>query len=75
MDEDSPMKRIAVRRGLRGVSVMALALLSACAVERTPPAPSCTGTELPASRLFLQQVSASGAIVRWRALNEYAVRH
>ena len=44
MDEDSPMKRIAVRRGLRAVSVMALAFLSACAVERTAPAPACTPT-------------------------------
>ena len=58
MDEDSPMKPIAVRRGLRAVSVVALALLSACAVERTPPAPACTGTETPASRTGRNEAAA-----------------
>ena len=54
-------------RGARalGVAGLAGALLAGCAAERTPPAPVCTGTETPASRLFLQQVSATGAIVRW----------
>lgn len=49
-----------------GVASLAGAWLAGCAAGHTPSAPVCTGSEQPASRLFLQQVSASGAIVRWR---------
>ena len=54
-----------IRGWSRALLVIALPLLGACAAQRTAPAPACTGAETPASRLFLQQVSATGAIVRW----------
>ena len=49
-----------------GVAGLVGALLAGCAAGRKQPAPVCAGSELPVSRLFLQQVSASGAILRWR---------
>jgi len=50
---------------LHAALAVAGALLAGCAAERLQP-PACDGAELPASRLFLQQVTANGAIVRWR---------
>ena len=40
-------------------------LLAGCS-EQPRRAVACAGTEQPTSRLFLQQVSAHGAIIKWR---------
>ncbi len=43
----------------------ALALLQACTTAPSAPSP-CTGQSTPTERLFLQQVTATSAIIRWR---------
>ncbi len=45
------------------VLTLALATLSACSSYQNNP---CTGTEVVSERLFLQQVSSTQAIIKWR---------
>lgn len=46
---------------------LSVLLASGCGDTREKPAASqCNGTEVPTSRLFLQQVSSRSAIVKWR---------
>jgi hypothetical protein len=41
-------------------------LVAGCAPQQPARTPVCDGAETPTSRLFLQQVTATSAIVRWR---------
>lgn len=54
------------RSAAGAVALAVSALLAGCAGDALRHAPACTGSEVPATRLFLQQVAATSAIVRWR---------
>jgi acid phosphatase type 7 len=63
------------RMAAMGATLGVMTFLSACSEPEKTPAPelpaapsasACNGTEQAASRLFLQQVSSGGAIIKWR---------
>ena len=60
------LSRVRIQQAARSIGLVTIiALICACSMNRTADTP-CTGSAQPTSRLFLQQITADSAIIKWR---------